>query len=148
VRKPHPLTGFIPVRRREGSFDLEDVAKADYAIERALGGDLRPLADRLRSAKRLLPAERAMAADFFDGTRKSKNPAHRPVKDETRQQAMLLALAVWHQMQLGATEKTAVKRVSESERKSERTVRVSVAAHPEMFTGLKRRRVRARKSQT
>jgi hypothetical protein len=146
VRKPHPKTGFIPVgRRRADSFDLDDVAQADCALERALGGDLRPLADRLRSAKKLLPTERAMAADFLDGTRKLKNPAHRPVQNETRKLTMLLALAVWHQMKLGAAEKTAVRNVSKTEAKSESTVRSSVAAHPEMFAGTPRR-VRASKS--
>jgi hypothetical protein len=146
VRKPHPKTCFIPIGRRTGSFDLEDVAQAGYAIEQALGGDLRPLADRLRGAGKLLPEERAMAADFLDGTPKIKNPAHRPVKDETRKQEMLRALSVWAEMKPGGSEKTAVKRVAEAEGISERTVRMAVAAHPEMFAGMPHRRVRARKS--
>ena len=114
-------------------------------MERAAGGDLQPLADRLRNAKKLLQAESAMAADFLDGTRKVKNPEHRPPKDETRKQQMLLALDVCEQMHLGArSEKDAVELVCKARGKRKRTVQDAVFAHPEMFAGLKRR-VRARK---
>jgi len=144
MRRPHLLTGFVPARGgRRAGFDLEDVAQADYALEQAMGGDLQPLADRMRSGKKLLPEERGIAADFLDGTRAIKNPDHRPASDETRKQVMLLALAVWQRMKLGETEKLAVEGVSEAEGKSERTVRAAVQAHPEMFEGMKRR-VRAR----
>jgi hypothetical protein len=143
MRKPHPLTGFITVRGRRAGFTFEDAAQADYAVERALAGDLQPIADRVRSGKKLLPEECAIAADLLDGTREMKNPAHRPASDETRKQEMLLALAVWQRMKLGEFEKIAVKAVSAAEGKGERTVRAAVQAHPEMFAGLKRRKAAA-----
>jgi hypothetical protein len=100
--------GFISVERRPGAIDLEELAQADYALERALEyGDYDPLLTRMRAGKGL-PVEQKLLANIYE--KKEKRPRHRMKQHPAalRFRNLCLALCVLDLRLKGANLKAAV----------------------------------------
>jgi hypothetical protein len=133
--------GFIPVKRPSGAIDIEEFAAATYALEQAKQGRPEPLIERLRSAKTLLPEERALAADIIarDWKRRSYGrPAQDP--EALRVHKVYLALCVLEQRANGVPHERAVHAVHTETKKSKSSIRKAVRANEGMFGSLLRRR--------
>jgi len=86
--------GFIPTERPSGAIDIEELAQADYALERALEhGDYDPLLARLRAGKGL-PAEQMLLADIYEKRLKRKNNRPKSHPETLRFRDLHLALCV------------------------------------------------------
>jgi hypothetical protein len=136
---------FIPVEHPPGTVDIEDVAAANYALEQAGRGKLEPLIERLRSAKALLPEERALAADIIAG--RWKRPKHRIAEhpETLRVRKAYLALCVLERRVKGLPHKRAVHEVIKETGSSDSAIRKAVRAHEAMFGSLLRNRRRSGK---
>jgi hypothetical protein len=133
--------GFIPVKRPAGAIDIEEFAAATYALEQAEQGKLEPLIERLRSAKTLLPEERALAADIMAGNREPQPSHRRAVTAETlRSRKLYLALCVLEHRANGMSHERAVDAVHTKTKISESSIRKAVRANEGMFGSLLRRR--------
>jgi hypothetical protein len=133
--------GFIPVERPPGAIDIEEFAAATFALEQAKQGKPEPLIERLRSAKTLLPEERALAADIIarDWKRRSNGrPAQHP--EALRIQKVYLALCVLEQRANKKSHKEAVGEVADKTKMSQSSIRKAVRANEGMFGSLLRRR--------
>jgi hypothetical protein len=124
--------GFIPVERPPGTIDIEDVAQADYAIERALDyGDYEPLLARLRAGKGL-PAEQRLLADIYQ--KRVNRPPHRMKHPEALHfRNVWLALCVLERRLKGDALKTAVADTVRDTRVKTSTVYAAVKGHHDLF---------------
>jgi integrase len=139
-------SGFIPCERPSGSVDIEELAQADYALERAREYDFEPLVKRLRSATAFLfPEELELAAKILEGNPQVKRPEHRPANPEVlRTYAYYRALCVWTYLCHGLLLKQAVHQVANDEKTagrkiSESTVSKAWQANRSLFENLPRR---------
>jgi hypothetical protein len=133
MRKPHPDTGFISIDRPAGSINLEDVAQADYALERALEhGDYVPLLARMRAGKGL-PAEQELLADIYE--KKVKRPAHRMKQnpEALRFRDLCLALCVLNRRLKGLMLKPAVMDTANEMGVGKSTVYAATEQHRDLF---------------
>jgi hypothetical protein len=143
-------SGFIPVERPPGSVDIEEVARAEYALEQALiYSKFEPLIERLRSAASLLPEERALAADIIAGDR--KRPKHRPAEDPRvlQNRQIYWAICVSKLVVDGVPLKRAVHQVAIEEKQKESAVQKAVQANKSaVFGGILRNRRSGKKVRT
>jgi hypothetical protein len=128
--------GFIPADRPPDSVDIEEFARAEYALERARNhGDIGPLVQRLRSTAFLLPEERALLADILD--KKWKRPAHRQAEDPrvALNKKLLLAQCYWEQREVCAlAHERAVYQVAKDKKEKVDNVRKAIRDN-ESFLG-------------
>jgi hypothetical protein len=127
------FAGIFPIERAEPAegaalVTLEEFAQAELAVEEALRGNFTLLAERQRTARVLLPIERAITADILE--KKLRKPNHRPADPGTSGKSFLLAFEVNKLMREGETEKSAVSRVAQAAQTSISTVRKATEAYP------------------
>ncbi len=125
------MFGWIPVERPPGAIDLEELAQADYALERALVGDYDPLLARMRAGK-ALPVEQKLFADIHE--KKVKRPSHRRAAPEAlRFRNLLLALCVLELQLKGEPLKAAVSMTADQKGVGTSTVYVAVKQFDDLF---------------
>jgi hypothetical protein len=125
--------GFIPVERPPGAIDLEELAQADYALERALEyGDYGPLLTRMRAGKGL-PAEQKVLADIYE--KKVKRPRHRMKQHPAalRFRNLCLALCVLELCLKGENLKAAVSVTADQKDVGTSTVYAAVKQFDSLF---------------
>jgi hypothetical protein len=125
--------GFIPVERPAGAIDIEELAQADYALERALEyGDYDPLLTRMRAGKGL-PAEQKLLADIYE--KRVKRPRHRMKQspEALRFRDLCLALCVLELRLKGIDLKPAVSLSAEQKDVGTSTVYAAVKQFDDLF---------------
>jgi hypothetical protein len=125
--------GFIPVERPAGAIDIEELAQADYALERALEyGDYDPLLTRMRAGKGL-PVEQKLLADIYE--KRVKRPRHRMKQspEALRFRDLCLALCVLELRLKGIDLKPAVSLSAEQKDVGTSTVYAAVKQFDDLF---------------
>ena len=127
------MFGFIPVERPTGAIDIEELARADYALERALEyGDYDPLLARMRAGKGL-PVEQKLLADIYE--KRVKRPRHRMKQHPTalRVRDLCLALCVLELQLKGEHLKSAVGATADQKGVGTSTVYAAVKRYEDLF---------------
>ena len=126
------MFGFIPVKRPPGAIDLEELAQANYALERVLEyGDYGPLLARMRAGKGL-PDEQKLLANIYE--KRVKRPPHRRAAPEAlRFRDLCLALCVLDRRLKGSALKAAIADAAKEMAVGKSTVSAATKQHRDLF---------------